>query len=137
MRRKRSDQRREARADRALEALEARVHEALRAEGLRIPRTEEEVARAEAAWASEPAALPEALARPPAPPGPTAEPAGARAWRTPRLPDPARIFDEMARAAREGKPIPPEVEEVLRRDREAAERGQGANDEDPPAGSQA
>ena len=61
MRRKKRSQRREEREERELAALEARVHEALRADGLMVPRTEDEVRRAEAEMARR---LPRRASRP-------------------------------------------------------------------------
>ena len=139
MRRKKRSQRREEREERELAALEARVHEALRADGLMVPRTEDEVRRAEAELARDPVELPEALKEPPEI-GAPADAGGGHALEPTRLRGPARIYDDMARAAREGRSIPAEIEEVLRRDREAAERetdGANADDEDPRAETQA
>jgi hypothetical protein len=132
MRRKKRAQRQEEREARELEALEARVHAALRDEGGVIPQTEEEVARAEADWAKEPVELPEGLLEPPDLEALSSD-APRRVLRPPGFAGPARIFDDMARAAREGKPIPEEIEETLRRDREAAEREAEEGTEDGDA----
>lgn len=120
MRRKKRTQRQEEREAQELAALEARVHAALRDEGGLIPQTEEDVARAEAELAKAPVDLPEDLREPPDI-GAVSSDAPQRVLRPPGFAGPTRIFDDMARAAREGKPIPEDIEEILRRDREAAE----------------
>jgi len=101
--------------------LEREVDEAMTSLGWKVPQTEDEVLRAEAELAENPAPLPDELTDP-------AEvfdraPGQTEAGTGPLLfPTDQDIEADLARAARDGGPIPPEIEEVLRRDREAAER---------------
>ena len=102
--------------------MEADVYDALRALGWVVPQSEDDVRDAEDELQPAPSDLPdelknaEAMLRRPrrtAPP-----PAG------PHLPLPSDpdIDSTLARAAREGGHIPPDIEEAMRRDRQAAER---------------
>jgi hypothetical protein len=108
-------------SDGAQRALLRDVHEALKSAGWAMPQSEDDVRRAEGRIAESPAALPEALR----------DPAGAveRAARPEplALPPGRQAAENLARAAREGGEVPPEIEEIMRRDRRAAEE---AFDED-------
>jgi hypothetical protein len=112
------------------EDVEGVVEDALISLGWIVPQTEADVLRAESEIGLRPVPLAEGLANP------------ASAWEhqpEPRRPRPEilqfpgdeEIAADLARAAREGGRIPPELEEILRRDREAAERerdGDAEND---------
>jgi len=94
------------------------VQRAFLKKGLCLPVTEEEVAAAEQELGKAPVRLPASLAEPPdflSPPRPL----------KPRFPsyvrEPTELEDEMARAAREGGEITPDLEEKMRRDRLDAE----------------
>jgi len=104
------------------EALAADIHDALRSLGWVVPRTEDEVRLAERELAdAPPPELPEALqdAR-----GVFERRTAGEDARRRTLPFPGRrdVDATLARAAREGGNIPPEVEQAMRRDRQAAER---------------
>ncbi|GFO82763.1 MAG: hypothetical protein A49_23900 [Methyloceanibacter sp.] len=99
-------------------ALEAIVRRVLSATGRIVPRTEEEVADAEAHIKEEDIRLPEKLRRPPVDPlvhdAPLAEPLREK---------PHTVASEnLARAARFGKPIPEEIQRRMEEDRSNAER---------------
>jgi hypothetical protein len=111
----------------ALDELELQVYEAFLARGWIIPQTEADVSRAEAQMAMEDCEeLPTALRDPYAVLRRSSEMKArvmslhvAQDDNTPEL---------LARAAREGKGIPKEIEARMKRDREAAEK-KSANDE--------
>ena len=102
------------------EGLGAELHRALSSLGWRLPESEDEIAEVEQ-WADE---------HPPHVPPEVADP--ARALARPRgraiplrpvsLEAGDAIEENLARAAREGGSIPPEIEERMRKDREDAER---------------
>ena len=99
------------------ERLAGEIDEAMAALGWRVPATEEEVARAEAAAA--PVAMPAGMA------DPEAAFTRARQESPPRVvafPGDADVDAAMARAAREGGRLTPEVRETMRRDRQAAQK---------------
>ncbi|KPK85459.1 MAG: hypothetical protein AMJ81_03545 [Phycisphaerae bacterium SM23_33] len=96
------------------------MHQALKSMGWAVPEAEDEVRRAEAELAQSPAALPESLADAAA--VFEARAGGPDEARVVSFPAEAASEDHLARAAREGGPIPSEIEERMRRDREAAER---------------
>lgn len=111
------------------ETLAQDVHEAMRLLGWTAPVCDEDVLRAEAELAAKPPELPRALQDPNAVFDRPAQPPAAG----PRLPFPANadIDATLARAARECGHITPEIEEAMRRDREAAERERDRAQEDP------
>jgi hypothetical protein len=100
--------------------LERHVYEAMRSLGWIIPTTEEDVARAEAMLSKEVAALPEELMDPyhilesMDSDCPASDPQP--------LPVDAEVEENLARAAREGGVIRPEIEQRMRRDRQTAEQ---------------
>jgi len=101
--------------------IKADVYDALRSLGWIAPQCDEDVRRAEQEAGARPVELPEALqdAR--------AVLRGDRSADEPRartlpLPGDPGIDSTLARAAREGGHVPPEIEEAMRRDRQAAER---------------
>jgi hypothetical protein len=100
------------------------LYKALRLEGLLLPETEEEVSVAEARGLTDApplelrdshAVLKRVKAR-----RPRTRPGGRTAS--------AEIEDNLARAAREGGRIPPDVERVMQLDRDAAERKKYGNE---------
>jgi hypothetical protein len=98
------------------------LHCALRQEGLLLPETEEEVGAAEAQKGA--AALPLELR------DPRAVLKRVRGRRRKAVPVGTNISDaedDLARAAREGGKIPPDVERLMQCDREAAERKKYGN----------
>jgi hypothetical protein len=106
---------------RELEDLERQVYEAFLRRGWIIPQTEADVSRAEAETKGECGELPAELKNPQA--------VLRRAVKTREQVVPLQLAEDaedtplqMARAARAGKDIPPEVEERMRRDREASEQ---------------
>ncbi|HUU59057.1 MAG TPA: hypothetical protein VMZ50_05905 [Phycisphaerae bacterium] len=103
------------------EALAADVHEAMKLMGWTVPESEDDVRRAEQELPASAAPLPGALADPKAVFDGKAA-CGFADLKTPSFPPDAAGEDHLARAAREGGPIPPEIEERMRRDREQAER---------------
>ena len=107
------------RKDDSPDASERDVRAALAAMGWVPPASEGDVAATEAQLREEPVELPARLADAAAVlehPAPGAE---ATALRLPDAPD---IDATLARAAREGGTVTPEIEEIMRRDRAAAER---------------
>ena len=110
--------------------LEADVHDALRAMGCVVPQSEGDVLRAEQELVAAEAGLPGALQDPAAVLYGRA-PQAERSARVIRFPPDPDIGATLARAAREGAAIPPEIEEAMRRDREAAER-EGDNGSERP-----
>jgi hypothetical protein len=103
------------------EALAADVHEAMVQAGWTVPTAPEDVAAAETQLAGKRIPLPEALREPGAVFERPDTEAGGEARRIP-FPGSADIDATLARAAREAGRLTPEVEEAMRRDREAAER---------------
>lgn len=100
-------------------ATEQDVQAALVAMGWAPPGAEQEVDTVEAELRENPVELPAELADADAVfnrPAPEADPTVLR------LPDAPDIDATLARAAREGGTVTPEIEELMRRDREAAER---------------
>ena len=103
-------------ADKGNQPLERDVHEALKAMGWLMPESEAEVQAAEAEVPESAAPLPAALMDPDK--VLTGQSGAAPAAALPL----GIVADEhLARAARAGGPIPPEIEEQMRRDRQAAE----------------
>ena len=103
------------------EELELQVYEAFLARGWIIPQTEADVSRAEAEIAvGEYEELPSKLRDPYA----VLKRSSERQAKVLSLQqaDDDEMTEQMARAARFGKDIPPEIEERMRQDREAAER---------------
>jgi hypothetical protein len=98
--------------------VERLAYEALRRSGELFPITPEDVARVEKQLGDVPEPVPRSLLTPP---DLSASPA-LRRLRLVSSPLDAETQKNLARAAREGKAIPPEIEERMRRDREAAER---------------
>jgi hypothetical protein len=96
------------------------VQRVLLKKGLSLPVTEEEVAAAEDDLAKDNVKLPSSLSEPPDFLSP---PRGIRARIASQVREPTDFEQEMARAAREGGQITPELEEKMRRDRIAAESG--------------
>ena len=117
--------------DKADEALDLDVHEALKSPGWVVPECEADVRQAEAEVSAGALDLPEALRDAEA----VFEGRGADdlSALTPAsfAADP-EAEENLARAARSGGAIPPEIEERIRRDREAAEQAmnQEENGED-------
>ncbi len=103
--------------------IEREIAKAMQSLGWIVPQSEDDVLRAEAELAEYggSAGLPEALIDPKAvfDHTPGHAPSGPELF---QFPVDQEIEENLARAAREGGPIPPEIEEILRRDREAAER---------------
>jgi hypothetical protein len=99
------------------------IHEYMRRCGQLIPQTPEEVAMAEAWIAKHDIAVPETLRSAKGCSLPTHQTA-ARLLKFPKASSVASndVTQCLARAAREGKSIPPEVEEQMKRDREQKER---------------
>jgi hypothetical protein len=97
----------------------ATVGRALKSMGWTLPQSEAAVAAAEQRLAAEPAVLPDVLGDPKA-----VFETPSRHAPEPALPPPrdSEIDATLARAAREGGTIPQEIEQRMRRDREAAER---------------
>lgn len=104
-------------------AIEAIVQRVLSATGRIVPRTEEEVADAEARIKEENIRLPERLTRPPAGPPPNDD---AQAEPLREKPQTA-ASENLARAARCGKDIPPEVQKRMEEDRLEAEHEANGN----------
>lgn len=102
------------------EELEQQVYEAFLARGWIIPQTEGEVSAAEAAMTeADHEELPPELRDPQV----VLSRSEGRSGRVAVLqPDDQDTSDSLARAARAGKNIPPEVEEQMRRDRKLAEQ---------------
>ncbi len=106
------------RPGRADPGLEREVHDALKRLGWVIPQSEDQVRAAEAEQAGRGAPLPASIADPAKVLG--RRPGGAELKLSVFQPGPADQ-ENLARAAREGGKIPPEIEERMRRDRQAAE----------------
>jgi len=96
------------------------IHEAMRSLGWTVPQCEEDVLCAEAELAASPSPLPADLHDPNAAFQRRDESAGSEVLLP--FPGDADIDATLARAAREAGHIPPEIEQAMRRDREAAER---------------
>lgn len=90
----------------------------LRLAGLGLPKTKAEVAAAEKWLAENPVTLPASLDDPETV---FCRPA-ANVLRFPAKDQPTPATEHLARAARDGREIPPEVEQRMREDREKAER---------------
>ena len=103
--------------DDADRALECDVHEALKAMGWLMPESEAEVQPAEAEVPERAAPLPAALLDP----DKVFTGRSGAAAPLQALPLDTVADEHLARAARAGGPIPPEIEERMRRDRQAAE----------------
>jgi hypothetical protein len=99
--------------------LERTVHDAMLLRGWLIPTSEEQVLRAESELADHSVELPKELEDPAC-----VLDAIADCVQEPRLRLPVNreAAENLARAAREGGEIPPEIEERMRVDREKAER---------------
>jgi len=98
------------------------VYDALRLEGRLLPASNEEIAELEAEIAADPVALPESLQDAAA----VYERIHKRTRPPSAIPSPVQndAVEGLARAAREGGEITPEVQAQMREDREAAEREQ-------------
>ncbi|MCO6437314.1 MAG: hypothetical protein J5J06_09535 [Phycisphaerae bacterium] len=98
-------------------AFDALVYRVLSATGRIVPRTEEEVAQVEAEIDEWDVELPEGLSRPPTGPSPVddadAEPVLEKPFLT--------TSENLARAARCGAEIPPEIQQRMEADRQRAE----------------
>src|SRR5262245_19402847 len=103
---------------RSEEDVEQLIYDAMQSLGWLIAQTPEDVARAEEALAEEAVELPDSLRDPYAV---LDAPPKERAARRRPLPE-NDAADQLARVAREGGTIPPEVEAQMRKDRERAER---------------
>ena len=102
------------------EGLGAELHRALSSLGWRLPETEDEIAEAEEWVEGHPPVVPHEIADPEQA---LARPRGrATPMRKVSLETEDAIEENLARAAREGGSIPPEIEERMRKDREDAER---------------
>ena len=101
-------------------ALEAQVHQSLTDMGWAAPESESDVRRAEAELSDSPATLPPALTDP-ASIFDTEAARGFAVSETIKFSPSAGVSQNLARAAREGGQISPEIEERMRRDRKAAE----------------
>ncbi|MBN1344546.1 MAG: hypothetical protein JXQ73_17785 [Phycisphaerae bacterium] len=110
--------------EQAPDPLDRHVDRALREMGWTVPQTEDDVRSAEVELAEfmRPEDLPPELNDP----GAVLDRPSDAPHAAPnplQFPQGHEIEENLARAAREGIRIPPELEEILRRDREAAERG--------------
>ena len=114
-----SRKRRSAGEEDAGEAIAAQVYRALGELGWTVPQSERDIGRAEDEQAEGAAALPEALRDPKAVFDRPPARGGAKVI---GFLGAADIDATLARAAREGGRLTPEIEEAMRRDREAAER---------------
>ena len=95
------------------------IHEAIRQAGWAIPTDEESVAAAEARMENNMPELPERLNSPEFPSVTKKSPMTGKViplW------DPSTLSAPMARAAREGGSVSPEIEKIMKRDREMAEQ---------------
>ena len=97
------------------------VHRAMRSLGWAMPESEADVRRAEEDLDANPVSLPDALADPKAVFEREHRPDSTIPMRLP-FSGSSYIDATLARAAREGGEITPEVEDAMRRDRKAAER---------------
>jgi hypothetical protein len=98
--------------------VEKAIHDAMRVAGWMLPKSPQEIQRAEKALTDQPVRLPDRLADPYAV---LARPSKAIRIGT-NLPAPQSPSTEqnLAQAAREGGEIPPETQEQMKRDRRAA-----------------
>jgi len=101
------------------EAICDAIHEVIRQAGWTIPTDEWSVAAAEARMENDMPELPEGLR---SPEFPSASDDNPSAGKVVPLWDPAVLAAPMARAAREGGSVSPEIEKVMKRDREIAEQ---------------
>lgn len=104
-------------------AIEAIVQRVLSATGRIVPRTEEEVAEAEAQIKEESIRLPDGLTKPPAGPPPNDDPKVEPLREKPLT----AASENLARAARCGKNIPPDIQRRMKEDRLDAEREVNGN----------
>ena len=110
------------------EALTGEVSRSLADLGWLVPQTEDDVARAEAALADDPPELPDTLEDPAAVfDGP--DPTGAAPERIAQFPDNSDTDAGLARAAREAGRITGEIEDAMRRDRQAAQKDLDQDDQ--------
>lgn len=109
------------------EAICDAAHQAIRQAGWRIPTDEESVATAEARLANDMPELPPSLMNPEFP----SDAGNASAGKVVPLWDSAIISEPMARAARQGGSVSPEIEEVMKRDRKIAEQKMQERSKDP------
>ena len=109
--------------------LQRNVHEALKSLGWAVPECEDGVSRAEAQSPAAGPALPEALGDAGA--VLDGKGGGLASARPHGFADDAASEENLARAAREGGKIPPEIEERMRRDRKAAEEALEQGDSEP------
>ena len=100
------------------------MHRALKGLGWLVPEREAEVAEAETEAGAEAAILPPALQDADA-----VFAGGAQNVAPPALPLEAEADEHLARAARDGGTIPPEIETQMRRDRQAAEEEMDRSDD--------
>jgi hypothetical protein len=102
-----------------------RVVEAARSLGWLPPQSEEEVRRAEAEAEGKPLSLPDELRDPKE----VFDRPTGRAVPSINPPEDARINATLSRAAREAGHLSPEIEEAMRRDREATEKEADGDDD--------
>jgi len=101
------------------EAICDAIHEVIREAGWTIPTDEVSVAVAEARMQNDMPELPEGLRNPVFPSASDKNPVARKVvplW------DPSVLSVPMARAAREGGSVSPEIEKIMKRDREIAEQ---------------
>jgi len=103
--------------------LEREVMRAMRGEGWLAPETEEEVLETEGKLASERITMPTSLDHPREL---LHRPIEIRTAQSKLAPKSSEVEENLARAAREGGKISPEVEQRMKRDRDAAESGNKA-----------
>lgn len=101
--------------------LEHEIHAGLASIGWLPPETEEDVARAEAELAEAAQPVPDKLRDPDATWN-HASKSASMVLRLPGFADDSPAAEDMARAARGGRRLAPEVEDLMRRDRDAAEQ---------------
>ncbi len=107
--------------DKGSEVIEANVHQAIRSLGWAVPECEQDVRRAEAELSASATPLPESLGDAAAVfEGKTD--GGVANVSLAEFGTDAQVEENLARAARQGGKIPPEIEQRMRRDREDAER---------------
>ena len=104
--------------------LQSLIYRFLCATGRIVPQTEDDVAHAEATVDEDRVELPQSLLRPPVRP-PSHDVAKATGLPMGSL---TPMGENLARAARSGKDIPPEVLRRMKKDRERAERESGLDE---------